>query len=290
MNNLDTYNYTTYPPSEPEPRRIRFRFKGLPHDRPYLNVILFILTIFSTYLTAGLWYAIPIITILLAHEMGHYVMCRRYGVIATLPFFIPFPIANPFGTMGAVIQMKGAMPSRRALFDIGAAGPLAGLILAIPTVFFGISHSQIIAAPQMPEASLILGESLLFKLLAYLAVGNLPEGQDILMHPAAYAGWAGLFVTALNLLPIGQLDGGHILYSIFGKLSTPVNFAFLGLLGVLTFIYPGWALLFALLLIFGRKHPAPMDDFTPLDRKRKILGVFIFLFFVLSFTPVPIKL
>jgi len=290
MNDYGTGDYQHYPYTQPSKRRFRLRLFGLPHDKPYINVILFVLTIFSTYVTAGFWYALPVIAILLAHEMGHYLMCRRYGVTATLPFFIPFPLANPFGTMGAVIQMKGIMPNRKALFDIGAAGPIAGLVLTIPTVYFGISHSQIITTAQMPEASLSLGESLLFKFLSYLAVGRLDDGQDILLHPAAYAGWAGLFVTAMNLLPLGQLDGGHILYSIFGRSSGPVNYAFLGALGVLTIIYPGWALLFALLLIFGRKHPAPLDDVTPLDVKRKILGAFILLFFILSFTPMPFKL
>lgn len=256
----------------------------------YINIILLLLTIVSTYVTGGLWYCAAIISILMAHEMGHYLMCRKYGVPATLPYFIPFPFANPFGTMGAVISMRGVIPSRKALFDIGAAGPLAGLAVSLPVIYFGLQASQVIETGSMPEAGLTLGESLLFKGISWLAVGPLAEGQDILLHPLAYAGWAGLFVTALNLLPIGQLDGGHVAYAMFGSNSKYVTYLFLLSLGILAIIYNGYALLFALLVLFGRKHPAPWDDFTALDPHRRRLGYLVFLIFALSFTPIPFEL
>ena len=278
--------------SEIKPRRrAPFRFRLLPQGKPHINLILFLLTVLSTYLTSGIWYSVAIIAILLSHEMGHYVMCRKYGVTATLPFFIPFPYLNPFGTMGAVIQMRGMIPNRKALFDIGVAGPLAGFVLTVPAIYFGVAHSTIIDSSQIESASLSLGESLLFKFISFLAVGRVPEGHDILLHPAAYAGWAGLFVTALNLLPIGQLDGGHLVYSLLGRQRAKIYYIiFLIGLGLLSIIYPGWALLFGLLLVFGRRHPPPLDDVTPLDNKRKIIGFLVILIFMLSFTPIPFKL
>ena len=255
-----------------------------------LHATLLVLTILSTYLTAGVWYSLAIISILFFHEMGHYLMCRRYRVQASLPYFIPFPFLNPFGTLGAVIKMRGIIPSRRALFDIGAAGPIAGLILTIPALYFGIILSKIVPASQVNSSSFFLGESLLFKAISFLAVGVVSHDHDVLLHPLAYAGWTGLFVTALNLLPIGQLDGGHIFYSIFGKASKKTTYGFLGALGVLTVIYPGWALLFALLLFLGRKHPPPFDDYTPLDKNRRLIGIIIFIIFLTSFTPIPFKI
>lgn len=268
----------------------RIRIKPLPHNRPVVNLVLFILTVLSTYLLGGIWYSATILMILLAHEMGHYLTCRFYGIPVTLPFFIPFPYLNPFGTMGALIQIRGAIPNRRALFDIGAAGPLAGLVLTLPAIYFGIARSEIVAVAQIDQTGISLGESLIFKLLSVLAVGSVPEGSDILLHPMAYAGWAGLFVTSLNLLPIGQLDGGHISYSMAGRNWHRLNRVFLIGLGILTVIYVGWAVLFLLLLLLGRRHPPPVDDITPLDKYRRILGYLIFVIFLLSFTPVPIKL
>ncbi len=278
----------TIPVSRPR-RKFRFRIKPLPHDKPLINIVLFILTIFSTYITAGAWYSFATITILLSHEMGHYLMCRKYGVPATLPFFIPFPKLNPFGTMGAVIQMRGAIPNRRALFDIAAAGPLASFFLSIPAIYFGMAMSHVVPVQSSYGGMLELGDSLLFKGISFLVVGHLADNVTLVLHPLSYAGWVGLFVTALNLLPIGQLDGGHVIYSIFGRDAQKVGYIFLVALGVLTIIYPGWGLLFVLLLFFGRRHPAPIDDYTPLDRKRRLLGIFILLIFITCFTPIPFK-
>lgn len=264
----------------------------LKHNRLFLHIGLFFLTIYSTYITLGILYSISIISILLAHEMGHYLMCRRYGIGATLPFFIPFPFPqfNPFGTLGAVIKMKGRIPNRRALFDIGAAGPLAGLVVTIPVLIIGLLKSNFVPNAEIPSGSLMLGESMLFKQLAYLILGPTPEGFDTMLHPMAFAGWAGLFVTALNLLPIGQLDGGHILYSIFGHRSQQIyKFTMGAFIIVCAVWYPGWLLLIVLLLWFGYRHPAPENDYIPLDPKRKLIGYMTFCIFLVSFIPVPFR-
>jgi membrane-associated protease RseP (regulator of RpoE activity) len=279
----------------------RWLARALRSDRPTLNLILFLLTCVSTFyhgyatspnesMIDGLWYSSGIIAILLCHEMGHYLMCLRHGVRATLPFFIPFPFLSPFGTLGAVIRMDSRMPDRRALFDIGVAGPLAGLAVAIPAIYFGIKMSEVheIVAS---DATMTLGDSLLFKWLSFLARGPVPEGQDIFLHPLAYAGWAGLFVTALNLLPVGQLDGGHILYALLGERSVIVGriaLALFALMGIIVFpFFPGWFPFILLLLWFGYRHPPTMDHFTPLDSKRRMMAYLAFVIFILSFTPIP---
>jgi membrane-associated protease RseP (regulator of RpoE activity) len=286
---MEENNWKTVNPSLSfsRPRRRRFPAGWLFSGKPSVNLILFILTVLSTWVTAGFWYSISIVSILFVHEMGHYLMCRRYGVSATLPYFIPFPLLNPFGTMGAVIRMKGIIPDRKALFDIGAAGPIAGFLLSLPVVAIGIYFSTVIQTGENSAFSIQLGEPLLFKFISNLIVGPLDDSQDILLHPVAYAGWAGLFVTSLNLLPIGQLDGGHVLYSLFGKKSRLYYLVFLGFLGMLSLIYPGWILLFILLVFLGRKHPPPWNDFTPLDKKRQLLAFLVFIIFLISFTPTP---
>ncbi len=283
--------------SAPETEQNSWAARLLRTDRPRLNMVLFILTCLSTFfigysfddsIVSGLWYAGGIISILLAHEMGHYLMCVYYRIPATLPFFIPFP-SPPFGTMGAVIRMDGRMPNRRVLFDIGVAGPLAGLVFTIPAIYFGLKMSTVVQITGNNNI-FTLGDSLLFKWLGYLTVGELAAGYDTLLHPLAYAGWAGLFVTALNLLPIGQLDGGHILYALLGERGRQiysVTMALFALLGIVKF--SGWRLLIVLLLWFGYRHPPTLENEEPLDAKRRVLAYFTFLIFVLSFTPVPFQ-
>lgn len=225
-------------------------------------------------------------TILLAHEMGHYSMSRKYGIPATLPYFIPFPL-SPFGTFGAIIKMKGIIINKKALFDIGIAGPLSGFIVSIPFIILGIKMSSIQLVTKDP-AFFQLGDPLLFKILQGFLIGDIPDGYDLVLHPLAYAGWVGLFVTALNLLPVGQLDGGHIIYAVFGDKSKWIFAVSITLLAALTIFYnPGWLLLVILLLIFGMRHPEPFDMETELDGKRKLLALVIFLIFLLSFTPSP---
>lgn len=277
-------------------RRFKFLDK-LSSDNPKINLGLFVVTCFTTFLTgwlqngtwqSGVWYSFGIMSILSAHEMGHYLMCRKYNIKATLPFFIPFPpFVNPFGTMGAVIKMEAIIPSRKALFDVAAAGPLAGLALTIPAIYFGVQMSEIIEVTRDQTPGIIyLGESLLFAQISNWAVGILPESKDVLLHPLAYAGWAGLFVTALNLLPIGQLDGGHIIYALVGKKHKTVALIGLVLFGSLVIKYPGWIILFLLLIWLGYKHPPTLDD-SAIDLKRIIIGIITIAIFFLSFTPEP---
>lgn len=284
-----SWSYLTYDPvtGQWRPPANTWRIVG----KKYINLILFIATVASTWLVGGPGYCIAIIAILTAHEMGHFLMCRKYGVPATLPYFIPFPFPgyNPFGTMGALISMRGYIPSRKALFDIGAGGPLAGLVVTIPVLFIGLALSS--TAPHVESAGgMTLGESLLFKLISLVVLGHRPEGMGIIYHPVAYAGWAGLFITALNLIPVGQLDGGHVTYALFGPRAKYFTWLFIGALGILTIHNYSWALLFLLLAIFGRRHPSPLDDYTPLDRRRRIIGGLVMILFVLSFTPVPFKI
>jgi membrane-associated protease RseP (regulator of RpoE activity) len=255
--------------------------------RRWINVLLFVLTFVSTWLTGGPGYSIAIMLILLGHELGHYFMSRKHGIRATLPYFLPFPF-SPFGTFGAVIRMESTVSSKKALFDTGAAGPITSLILSIPAIVIGLGLSEVIPASQIKEGTLRLADPLLFSFIQRLVIGEVPETYDVLLHPIGYAGWVGLFVTALNLLPIGQLDGGHIAYALFGKKSRIVFIIAIAVMAFITVFYnPGWLFLVILFILFGFRHPAPMDDFTPLDGKRKLLGVLLFVAFLLSFTPAP---
>jgi membrane-associated protease RseP (regulator of RpoE activity) len=286
------------PPEPPRPRPLPGRVPPPPESlsdvfRYYrVNVILFLLTIASTLLAGGPWYSFTIMSILLAHEMGHYLASRHYRVPATLPYFLPVPFP-PLGTLGAVILMRGRMRNRKALFDIAVAGPLAGLILALPATMLGLKMSEV--TPSNGQPGLItLGDSLLFSFLSDHVLGPLPEGQDILLHPMAFAGWVGLFVTSLNLLPVLQLDGGHIAYAILGRKSQWVTYgALIAFVYIWYFHFRGWVLMVALLLFFGFlvrfRHPPPLDDLTPLDAKRRYLGWAMLVFFLLSFTPAPFK-
>ncbi len=274
---------------QPEhPQRKRLLQKFFAKDRRRLQLILFILTFLSTYMVGGVFYSVAIMSILLAHEMGHYVMCKRHGVPATLPFFIPMPLP-PFGTMGAVIAIKSVIPNRRALFDVGVAGPIAGLIFALPAITIGLHYSIIIDPNTFEGASMTMGEPLVFKLISYIVIGPVPDRLDVLIHPLAYAGWVGLLVTAINLLPIGQLDGGHIAYALFGKKSKYIFLVTLACFAISAIFFPGWILMLILLMFFFFKHPPPLDDTIPIDRKRKILGIVMFVVFILSFTPVPFE-
>ncbi len=255
--------------------------------RSWINILLFILTVASTWLTGGPSYSIAIMLILLGHELGHYFMSRRHGIRATLPYFLPFPL-SPFGTFGAVIRMESTTPSRKALFDTGIAGPLMSFCLSIPAILIGLKLSEIVPTSQLKEGTLRLADPSLFSFLERIVIGEVPKTSDIILHPIGYAGWVGLFVTALNLLPIGQLDGGHIAYALFGRRSRMIFVIAIAVMAFITVFYnPGWLILVILFIVFGFRHPAPMDDLTRLDGKRKLLGVIAFFAFLLSFTPVP---
>jgi len=256
--------------------------------RLWIHILLFVLTVASTLIVGGPAYSVTIILILLGHEMGHYFMSRKYGMAATLPFFLPFPF-SPFGTLGAVIRMHGALSSRKAIFDTGVAGPLISFCLSVPTVAIGLKLSKLAPATHLTQDAIVFGMPVLLRIIVPLIMGEIPEGYMIEFHPFAFAGWVGLFVTALNLLPIGQLDGGHVAYALFGQRSRGIFLIAITVMAFITvFIYPGWLLLLILMILFGLRHPVPLDDRTPLDRTRRVIGALTFLILFLSFTPDPL--
>jgi membrane-associated protease RseP (regulator of RpoE activity) len=240
-------------------------------------------------ITTGIPFACSLLSILLAHEMGHFITSRRYRVDVTLPYFIPAPTL--FGTLGAVIKMRSAIRKKTMLLDIGAAGPLAGIAIAVPLVIWGLYKSQVIQVTAGTQSYLFFGDSLLFKLLSYLIVGTVPEGYDIMLSPIAFAGWVGFLVTSLNLMPMGQLDGGHIAYALFGRGQRIVSRVFVGVLVVMGIVYyPGWLVWAALVLIIGVDHPPVSDDDLGLDRTRRVIGWVCFLLFIVTFIPVPVRM
>ncbi|MDA1313678.1 MAG: site-2 protease family protein [Acidobacteria bacterium] len=253
----------------------------------WLHLLLFVLTVASTTLLVGPIYSASVLSILTAHEFGHYFAARYYHVPATLPYFIPFPI-GPFGTMGAVIRMSPYIPNRRVLFDIAAAGPIAGLVLALPLSLVGLYLSQHVPIPDDTGNWISLGDPLIFRAMQWLLFGAKPENTELVLHPIAYAGWVGLFVTALNLLPISQLDGGHVNYALFGRRSKMIaGIAFL-LLAIVTAIQ-GFQYVIMLLLLWymGISHPPTMNDSVDLGPVRRRIGVLLWIVFVLCFTPAP---
>jgi membrane-associated protease RseP (regulator of RpoE activity) len=254
--------------------------------------VLFLLTVVSTVLVGRWVFSAGLLSILLAHEFGHYFAARKYRVPASLPYFIPFPFSL-FGTLGAFIRLSPGIPHRRALFDIAAAGPLAGLVLALPVSYVGISHSDIVLKDSLAGRNMIsLGEPLLFQGLSWLAHGRLGSNMDLVLHPLAFAGWAGMFVTALNLLPIGQLDGGHISHALFGPKARVVSKAMFGGLALFCVIQQTftWIPLLVLLFFLGVQHPRTADDGLPLGRSREAIGSLLGLVFITCFSLVPIRL
>lgn len=295
-----------------------------------IHIVLFVLTVFTTFATglsfggtvlSALAFSGALLFILGSHEMGHYFYGRKYGVDITPPYFIPAPpIISPIGTFGAFIKIKSPISTRKALFDIGIAGPLAGIIASIPVLIIGIKLSTIVdIAGSAGEQGLTLGSPLIFTFFTGMFIGKIPEGKDLFLHPVAFAGWVGLFVTALNLIPSGQLDGGHIVYSLFSKkahrIVSVVMIALLIIFGIGTeplfllsqrltgsgageFLsrlpefegWPGWILWAVLLTFMGTKHPPTIHDEGELDTGRKLLGFIALLIFIGCISPVPIKL
>ena len=256
--------------------------------RSWIHVLLFVLTVASTWFTGGPGYSITVMLILLGHELGHYFMSQKYGIRATLPYFLPAPFTL-FGTFGAVIRMHSTVSSRRALFDTGAAGPMMSFVLSLPAIVIGLKLSNILPASQFKEGTLRLADPLLFSLIQRLVIGKIPETYDVVLHPVGFAGWVGLFVTALNLFPVGQLDGGHIAYALFGRKSRIVFLiAIAGVAFMFTFSSIVWLLPLVLMVLFGFRHPAPIDDQTPLDGKRRLIGAMVFLILLLSFVSAPL--
>lgn len=288
-------------------------------DRRWLHAVLFVLTIVSTTLAGaghylgflsdfanrppvlpgstvilhGFWYSGTIIAILGAHEMGHYLACRYYDVDASLPFFMPVPLVT--GTLGAFIRIREPIPSKRMLFDIGIAGPIAGFVVAAPALFIGVAMSHVVRLPDpMPPGMFNLGEPLLFKFVSWVTFGTQPDGYSLNMHPMAFAAWWGLLATALNLFPIGQLDGGHISYAVLGPRSTYVTFVMVAVaIALASFFSTSWivwtVVTVGMLILFGPRHPRVHDEAVTLDRTRMVLALVALVMFVVCFTPAPIE-
>lgn len=282
-------------------------------SRVWINLVLFAATVLATLLTGainevgqrvpeamilpallqqpillltGLPFSLTLLSILLAHEMGHYIVGRRYNAPVSLPYFIPMPFFGLFGTMGAVIIQRAPFEDRRSLFDIAVAGPLAGLVVALPLLVYGLATSKV---GPIPPGSLMEGNSILYLAIKYFIFGKILPGHglDVSLNPVAWAAWGGLLITSLNLLPIGQLDGGHTLYALFGKRAWPVAYGVVLLLLVMGFIWQGWFLWAILVLVFGVRHPAPLNDLSPMGLKRTLVGIGVLVLFVLTFTPIP---
>ena len=313
-------------PKQPEPQK----------DKVSTNIILFVLTVFSVMLAGaqpegpmpndfvgqmlalaksiftGWPFALSLLGILLSHEFGHYFMSRYHKTPATLPYFIPFPL-SPLGTMGAAILMRGTPKNKRILFDIGIAGPIAGLVVAIPVLFYGLSLSTLGTIDPNPNGW-IEGNSLIYLFAKFVTFGQLlpaplePQGilywlryfftggpipfggTDVFIHPVAFAGWAGILVTALNLIPAGTLDGGHVIYGLFGDKARKAFPYIVGALAIFGFFWSGWWLWAALLFWLGRVHAQPLDQITTLDPTRRLIGYAMIIVFLLVFTPVPFML
>jgi membrane-associated protease RseP (regulator of RpoE activity) len=284
---------------------------GAPRPRRLvLHVALFLATVFTTMVAGafqfgvnlfeypwqvyqGIPFAVSILAILTAHEMGHYLMSRRHHLNVSLPYFLPglpFPPPLP-GTFGALIRIRSPILHKRALIDVGCSGPLIGIVVVVPVLVVGLLLSPIKELPAGAGAGIQLGEPLLFKLVCWLTLGPLGPDDHVLLHPVGFAGWLGLLITALNLLPVGQLDGGHVIYALFPKWHRRISIACVGMLvvfGVLT--WPGWLLWAVILTVLGMRHPPPYCDWIPLDRRRQVLGALTILVFLLTFTPVPFNL
>lgn len=241
----------------------------------------------------GLAFSIPALTILFAHEMGHYIACRRYGIACTLPYFLP-SLLN-FGTFGAFIKIKSPIYSKRQLFDVGIAGPIAGFVVLVPFLLYGVarSHPAPLAVAPGPAAahSMILmpGHCLAMYLATWIFHGRLAAGMVLDLHPAALAGWLGLLVTSLNLLPLGQLDGGHILYAVTGRLQRRLALPLWLALGLLGYYWPGWLFWCFIVLLIGLFHPPVADESIPIGGKRRALALVALAMFILAFMPVPIQ-
>jgi len=248
----------------------------------YRSVELFSL---DSFLWGGLLFAVPLLAIFGAHELAHYLMARRHGVDASLPFFIPS--IPPLGTFGAFISMRDPIPSRKALLDIGVAGPLAGIVVTIPVTLIGLfltAQGNVSLGAVGAEGSIGFMMQPLFQVFLFLI--PIPEG--VALHPTAFAAWVGFLVTAINLLPAGQLDGGHIARALLGDKARYLSYVAAGLLVVMSLFYPAW-LLFALIIFFlGLQHPPPLNDISGLDLRRMMVGGLAFVILLVTFVPVPV--
>ncbi len=278
-------------------------------SKPTINILLLLATILSTLFVGAsytantteemfmLWrgwpFSLSLMLILGAHELGHYFAAKYHKVPVSLPYFIPLPMPGSIGTLGAFIQLKSPVKNKRALLDVGAAGPWAGIIFAIPILFLGLATSEVLPLPEsMPYMA--EGNSLLYALMKIIIFGRfLPaDGLDVHLNQVAWAGWVGLLVTSLNLIPVGQLDGGHVAYVLFGKWARYLFWPVIIILGGLVLLTGTltWILWIALLLLFGRRYAVPLDDVTELDPRRRVFAVLTLLLFFLVFIPLPLQI
>lgn len=237
----------------------------------------------------GLSFSVPFLLILGTHELGHFFASRYHGVSTTLPIFIPGPPVPPMiGTFGAVIKIKSPITTRRALIDIGAAGPLAGFVVALFVTAWGVKLSWFVPTTPPSGETINLGSSVAFHAIGYMVHGPIPEGLDLFVHPMAFAGWLGLFVTSINLLPLGQLDGGHLVYAVTARRHRFISMAFVVILIILGLkTWPGWLVWAVLISFIGLRHPPTRDAALPLDAKRKAICWTNLVVFILTFTPAP---
>ncbi len=256
-----------------------------PIDLDQFLSLFSVLTAHPLLLVDGLAFSLTLLTILLSHELGHYFACRYYGIDASLPYFLPAP--TPIGTLGAFIRIRSPIYTRRALFDVGIAGPLAGFVVLVPLLILGVASSKVI--PGIAErGDLIFGTPAILRAIEWAVFPRVPSA-NILLHPVARGAWVGILATALNLIPIGQLDGGHVLYAFTGSKHKLLSRLFvIALIPLGIFYSHTWLVWAALLFFFALKHPTIFDD-TPLDKNRTLLGVAALLIFLLTFTLVPIR-
>ncbi|MBM4123429.1 MAG: site-2 protease family protein [Nitrospira sp.] len=241
-----------------------------------------------TELLKGLPFAGTLLAILVTHELGHYLLSLVHRVPATFPLFIPGP-PHFIGTFGAVIRMRGPILSRKALFDIGVAGPIAGFVVAVVALVIGLRLSEVVSVDNV--YGLQLGEPLLLQFISWLVLGPLPAGYDVVLHPVGFAAWFGFFVTSLNLIPLGQLDGGHVAYALWGRRQRTIALAILPILLVLGFVgWPGWFLWAGLASLMGLAHPPVLDPDVPLGRTRVWVGWAALAIFALTFAPIPFSI
>jgi membrane-associated protease RseP (regulator of RpoE activity) len=261
-----------------DPRRMRIT-----------SALLFALTAASCYLTGGVRLMAAVLAILVAHEMGHFLACRYHGVPSTWPFLLPAPVLNPLtGTLGALMVIQGRFPSRRALFDIGIAGPLAGLAVCLPVLLLGLLEATVLPGTAAASAGDTLGEPLLLTWATPLVLPHLPANPVIMAGPLLVAAWFGLLLTGLNLIPIGQFDGGHVLYALFPRHAHRLARVAWYVCLALVVLAPSWLFWAILTHYLGRPHPPTLDDGQPLGIGRRVLGLAALAAFVLTFIPEPL--
>jgi len=273
----------------------------------FIPFLLFFLTCLTTLLTGsyqeggdpfsnpsdlllGVPFSLTLMLILFVHEMGHYITSKGYGVKTSLPYFIPGPwFPYGIGTFGAFIQIRSPILQKRALLDIGAAGPFSGFIVAIAAIIVGIPSSNIVPIDK-GIALIRLGDPLIFSWIVSLVGMVPPEGFDLSLNAVAYAGWIGLFVTSLNLLPIGQLDGGHIAYALLGKKQKILSWCMVLVLVILgRYGWSGWYIWAVMTVLLGVRHPSTLDEDIPLDWKHRLRGIASMALFIVTFIPVPLQ-